>query len=78
VGGVYTREKLMILSQGYQFIMLAISFLLVLPNKTITPPEKASFIIYCILPAISIIIQNAIPGYAIAYLTLLIAIEILF
>ena len=78
VDGVYTREKLMILSQGYQFIMLAISFLLVLPNKTITPPEKASFIIYCILPAISIIIQNAIPGYAIAYLTLLIAIEILF
>lgn len=78
VDGVYTRGKYMILSQGYQFAMLAISFFLVVFNRGLNHREKAAFIIYCLLPLASIIIQNILSGYAIAYATLLLAIEILF
>lgn len=78
VDGVYTRSDLMILSQGYQFLMLAIVFVLVLINKGLNFREKIAFSLYCILPLISIIAQNIFKGYAIAYATLLLAIEILF
>ena len=77
-GGVYTRAKFMIISQGYQFVLLAMSFVLVLVNKSLNIREKIAFFLYCFLPAISIIVQNALPGYAIAYATMLFAIEILF
>ena len=78
VDGVYTRGKLMILSQGYQFLMLAVSFILVIINKTLNIREKVAFCLYCILPLVSIIAQNILKGYAIAYATLLVAVEILF
>lgn len=78
VDGVYTRAKLMIISQGYQLVMLLITFVLLLFNKSLNIREKIAFSLYCILPFISIIAQNNMPGYAIAYATLLIAIEILF
>ena len=78
VDGVYTRSKLMILSQGYQFLMLAVSFILVIINKRLNVREKTAFSLYCFLPLVSIIVQNMMPGYAIAYATLLIAVEILF
>lgn len=78
VDGVYTRSKLMILSQGYQFIMLGISFVATIVNKSLNVREKIAFSLYCVLPLVAIIIQNLMPGYAIAYASLLIAIEILF
>ena len=78
VDGVYARSKLMILSQGYQFIMLGISFVATIVNKSLNVREKIAFSLYCVLPLVAIIIQNLMPGYAIAYASLLIAIEILF
>ncbi|MBO6261942.1 MAG: hypothetical protein J6N95_04990, partial [Bacilli bacterium] len=78
VDGIYTRNSLMILSQGYQFVMLALSFILVIINKSLNKREKAAFHIYCLLPLVAIIVQNILAGYAIAYVSLLLAIEILF
>lgn len=78
IGGVYFRQDLMIVSQGYQFIMLAVCFILTVINKSLNFREKLAFYIYCVLPVASIIIQNNLPGYAIAYMVLLFAIEILF
>lgn len=78
VNGVYTRSSLMILSQGYQFVVLFSSFIITMMAKSLSIREKIAFGFYCILPAISIVIQNALPGYAIAYLALFISIEILF
>ena len=69
---------MMVVSQLYQFIILAISFFYVLFQKELTKREKIGFSIYVILPAFSIVLQNLMPGYAIAYVTLLLAIEILF
>ncbi len=78
IGGVYFRQDLMIVSQGYQFVMLAVCFILTVINKSLNFREKLAFYIYCVLPVASIIIQNNLPGYAIAYMVLLFAIEILF
>ena len=78
VDGVYTRSSFMIISQGYQFIVLAISFFLVVTTKTLNRREKIAFSLYCFLPAVSIVVQNALPGYAVAYLALFVAVEILF
>ena len=68
----------MILAQGYQFIAFILVFFLTLLNKRLNRTEKIAFAAYCILPALAIIIQNLLPGYAIAYLSIIIAIEILF
>ena len=76
--GVYTRAKLMIISQGYQFVAFAIVFILAIFSKKLKIAEKIAFAVYCILPLFAIIIQNLLPGYAIAYLSIIIAIEILF
>ena len=76
--GVYIRAKTMIISQGYQFICLGMIFLLAVLNKQLRKAEKIAFSLYCILPLIAIIFQNALPGYAIAYLSIIISIEILF
>ena len=76
--GVYVRSSLMFISQGYQFVMLAVSFILIIINKSLNVREKVAFSLYCALPLVSIIVQNNMPGYAIAYATLLIAVEILF
>lgn len=78
INGVYVRNEGMIISQGYQFVLLAISILVVITNKNLNRREKVSFSLYCILPLISIIIQNILKGYAIAYLTMIFSIEILF
>lgn len=78
IDGVYTRSQFMIISQGYQFIILVTSFVLTILAKTINAREKTAFSIYCFLPAISIVVQNAMPGYAVAYLTLFVAVEVLF
>ena len=78
IDGVYTRGKLMFISQGYQFVMLAVCFIMVIINKTLNIREKIAFSLYCFLPLVSIIVQNNMPGYAIAYATLLLAVEILF
>lgn len=76
--GVYTRSKLMILSQGYQFIAFVTVFFLTVFNKRTNVTEKIAFALYCVLPFLAIIIQNLMPGYAVAYLSIIIAIEILF
>lgn len=78
VNGIYTRSKFMILSQGYQFIILATAFVLTVFNKNLNLREKIAFALYCVLPAISIILQNIFAGYAIAYATLIVSVEILF
>lgn len=77
VDGVYHREQFMIISQGYQFVMLVISFILAIINKELNVREKIAFSIYCFIPFVAIIVQNALPGFAIAYLSMILAIEIL-
>ena len=78
VDGVYTRSKTMIISQGYQFVTFAMVFCLAVFHKKVTVGEKISFAVYCVLPLIGILIQNALPGYAIAYLSIIIGVQILF
>lgn len=77
-GGEYVRGKLMIVSQGYQFVMFAIVFLTALVNKKLNLREKLAFALYCLLPLIAIIFQNIYKGYALAYLSIIITVEILF
>ena len=77
-GGVYLRSKTMILSQGYQFVAFATIFLVAITNKKLTAGEKTAFAFYCFLPLGAIILQNIFKGYAIAYASIIIAIEILF
>ena len=76
--GVYTRTKMMIVSQGYQLVAFAIVFILTVFNKKLNITEKIAFALYCLLPLVAIVIQNLLPGYAIAYLSIIISIEILF
>ncbi len=78
VDGVYTRSNLMVLSQGYQFIMFIIIAAVTLSNKKLNAREKTAFSIYCFLPFVAIVIQNIFKGYAIAYASIIIAIEGLF
>ncbi len=78
VNGEYQRSKLMILSQGYQFIIFAVIFLATLLSKKLVLREKIAFGLYCLLPLVAIILQNFFKGYAIAYLSIVISIEILF
>lgn len=78
IDGVYTRSQYMILSQGYQFIMFIIIAVVALSNKKLNIREKLAFSIYCFLPFIAIILQNIFKGYAIAYASIIIAIEGLF
>lgn len=76
--GEYVRSKTMILSQGYQFIMFVIVFWVTTLNKRLKIREKVSFAIYCFVPLVSILLQNIFKGYAIAYASIIISIEILF
>ena len=77
-GGEYIRSKTMITSQGYQFIIFLTILAVTLYNKSIKFREKVAFALYCVLPLLSIIIQNIFKGYAIAYATIIISVEILF
>ena len=77
-GGVYLRSKTMILSQGYQFLILTTVFFVAVTNQKLTKREKTAFGIYCFLPLVAIIMQNLYKGYAIAYASIIISIEILF
>lgn len=77
-GADYARSGVMIASQIYQFIIFAIIFVVALLNKKLAIREKIAFFLYCLLPGVAIILQNAFKGYAIAYLSIIIAIEILF
>ena len=76
--GIYQRSKLMIISQGYQFVMLLVVFITALVNKKLLAREKTAFFIYCMLPVAAIILQNIFKGYAIAYLSIIFATEVLF
>ena len=78
VDGHYTRSKMMFFSQGYQFVAFAMVFALTVFSKKIKYTEKIAFAVYCLLPLVAIVVQNLLPGYAIAYLSIIIAIEILF
>ena len=77
-GGTYVRANTMIISQGYQFIGFAVVFLVAVLNKQLSVREKIAFSAYCILPLVAVVLQNLFQGYAIAYLSMIIAIEILF
>lgn len=76
--GVYVRSSFMILSQGYQFVMLIIIAVVTLSTKKLNVREKVAFAVYCFLPFLGIILQNVFKGYAIAYASIIIAIEGLF
>ena len=76
--GVYLRSNTMIISQGYQFIMFTAIFVTAVASKKLNPREKIAFALYCVLPFIAIILQNAFKGYAIAYASIIVAIEVLF
>ncbi len=77
-GGLYLRSKTMILSQGYQFIMFITVFILTVTHSKLNLREKTAFGLYCALPVVAIILQNVFKGYAIAYASIIIAIEMLF
>ena len=77
-GGEYVRSKGMIVSQGYQFVAFACVFMVAATNKKLSAREKAAFGIYCFLPLVAIVLQNIFKGYAIAYASIIVAIEILF
>ncbi len=76
--GEYLRSKTMIFSQSYQFILFILVFIMTMFNKRLNIREKIAFGCYCVLPLVAIILQNTFKGYAIAYLSIIIAIEILF
>ena len=76
--GVYIRSDLMIVSQIYQLIIFSIVFFVTLLNHHMTVREKIAFASYCILPLVAIILQNIFKGYAIAYASIIVAVEILF
>ena len=76
--GIYLRSNTMIISQGYQFIMFTAIFVTAVASKKLSPREKIAFALYCVLPFIAIILQNAFKGYAIAYASIIVAIEVLF
>ena len=78
VDGTYLRSKFMILAQGYEFILFAIVLFVTAFNEYLVAREKISFALYCILPLVAIVIQTIFKGYAIGYLSIIIAIEILF
>ena len=77
-GGTYNRNKLMIISQSYQLVMFAITLVITLFNKRLVVREKIAFAFYCLIPLVAIILQNQFKGYAIAYLSIIVAIEVLF
>ncbi|MBQ6783756.1 MAG: histidine kinase [Acholeplasmatales bacterium] len=76
--GVYLRSNTMIISQGYQFIMFTAIFVTAVASKKLNSREKIAFALYCVLPFIAIILQNVFKGYAIAYASIIVAIEVLF
>lgn len=76
--GNYVRTKIMIISQGYQIFAFATVFFITTFNKRLSKTERIAFPIYCILPLVAIVLQILFPGYAIAYLSIIISIEILF
>ena len=77
VNGVYTRGSLMILAQGYQFLVLIAIFVLTIINQELIKREKIAFFLYCFFPFVSIVIQILLPGYAIAYMSIIVTTEIL-
>ena len=58
--------------------MFAIIIVVTACDKKLSLREKSAFGLYCILPLVAIILQNLFQGYAIAYLSVIIAIEMLF
>lgn len=76
--GIYLRSNLMILAQGYEFIIFSIVIFVTAFNQFLGKGEKISFALYCILPCFAIVLQTIFKGYAIGYLSIIIAIEILF
>lgn len=76
--GKYIRNKFMILSQGYEFIIFLIIILVAFLNPKLKKREKAAFITYCLLPVLGILFQNIYSGYAIGYVSIIITVEILF
>ena len=77
-GGVYTRADMMLWSQGYQLVAFVFVFVLSIINKKVDTKEKIAFSLYCALPLLAIFLQNRFKGYAIAYLGIIISVEILF
>ena len=77
-GGAYIRAGGIFFSQGYQFAAFVAVFLVAILHKGLKVREKVAFSLYCFLPLIAIILQNVLSGYAIAYLSIIVAIEILF
>ena len=76
--GVYLRSKTMIFSQGYQLVMFILVIIVTATNKNLNVREKTAFALYCFLPFVAIVFQNIFKGYAIAYASIIIAIEVLF
>lgn len=76
--GVYMRTKAMIISQGYQVFVFIVVLCITAFNPRLTKTERIAFPIYCLLPLVAIVLQIIFAGYAIAYLSIVISIEILF
>ncbi|MBP5467445.1 MAG: histidine kinase [Clostridia bacterium] len=77
-GGEYIRSGTMILSQAYQCAVFIVIMCIALSNKKLNVREKTAFATYCLLPFVAIILQNFFKGYAIAYASIIVSVEILF
>ena len=78
-GGVYNRTMpTMFISQGYQLVMFIIVFIITVFHRKLLLREKIAFAVYCLLPLVAIILQDVFKGYAIAYASIIISIEVLF
>lgn len=78
IAGAYTRQRMMIFSQGYQFVVFVVVFCITVFTRKTKLVEKIAFSVYCIFPFIAIILQNLFAGFAIAYLSIIVSIEVLF
>lgn len=76
--GIYARSSTMLVSQVYQFVMFVSIFLLTLSNKKLNFREKIAFGLYCFFPFVAVVLQNFFEGYAIAYASIIVSVEILF
>ena len=76
--GEYVRGNALMLAHGYQLFVFATIFTISVMNKKLTLREKAAFCIYCLVPLLAIVLQSIFKGYAIAYASIIVAIEILF
>lgn len=78
VDGEYVRAKTMFIAQGYEVIILVLVAVMALASKKFNIRERVAFCLYCFIPLVTVILQIIFKGYAIAYVGIILSVEILF